>query len=123
MSVVASNNELQELDDALFYFVPGKVASHFHCETPSLDEAAYVANEALLSLFVLTYAQICSLECGFQGFPVACQCRIPENQRWKSRHPRHLQSVHQNSSCQNGQDITFISNSQIAGERTSVRNV
>ena len=40
--VAISNNELQELDDALFYFVPGKVAGHFHCETPSLDEAAYV---------------------------------------------------------------------------------
>ncbi|KAJ2931359.1 hypothetical protein H1R20_g5737, partial [Candolleomyces eurysporus] len=30
----------EELNDSLFYFVPGKVAGHFHCETPSLNEIA-----------------------------------------------------------------------------------
>lgn len=35
---------LQELENP-FYFTPSKVSSFFHCETPSLDDVAYVYSE------------------------------------------------------------------------------
>ena len=66
MQVVTSDVQLQELDDALFYFVPGKVASHFHCETPSLDEAAYVAKVALLSMSSSHILRSALLNAGFK---------------------------------------------------------
>lgn len=47
--------KLQELNDALFYFVPGKVAGHFHCETPSLDEVAYVTPREASQFIHLIY--------------------------------------------------------------------
>lgn len=44
---ISSNADiyLQELENP-FYFTPSKVSSYFHCETPSMDDVAYVYFES-----------------------------------------------------------------------------
>lgn len=48
-----SSTIAQELP-TLFYFTPAKVSSFFHCNTPSLDDVAWVV-DCYLEFFLLTY--------------------------------------------------------------------